>query len=544
MVAWVATAVAGVGSGACGSKPPPVVVVEAPKIVETCLRVGPYAEPLIEGWKSDARAELDSAMLGGVAVVSYDCHGLKTVKGCKLPGSYAYSGMYRREVIIQLTNAEEVRANLPLSATGLIPEMTEGRSIDLAVVTIGKRTTPREIALKKDLVGTCEGATHYVRSAWIGGMAIGLVNKTGKPHTFDEVFAAATGASSTDEYRDGEFEPCRKATSDITTPPQRCSTAVRLELVAIGEGAESKPFDEAAPRPQACPEGMVLGAGKCGMPATQKAFVCAPTDAKECTEQCDKDDAESCYRLGMLMKNGSGMPKSPKKARELFEKASSLGGSPRADFELGLMLVKDKDQVGAEKLFTKACDVGDAWVCAVNANHYDQGTFGTKSITRAVESYRRACNLGYAPACNELGSIWIEGRGVSTDPTGASEVLDRSCSAGFSKACGLLGGLYAKGNGVDKDAARAKELLEKGCDASLPDPETCTTLGTLQESDKDLDKASASYDKACKGKDLKACARLGAILEKSDKAKAKEHYLEVCARLKDKPSCDRAKKMK
>jgi hypothetical protein len=224
-----------------------------------------------------------------------------------------------------------------LSASGLIPELKEGRSVDLAVVTIGKRTTPREVATKKDLAGSCEGATHYVRSAWVGGIAAGM-GKTGKPHTFDEVFTAATGASSTDEYKDGDFEPCRKATSDISTPPQRCSTAVRLELVAI-DAADSKPFDEAAPRPQPCPEGMVLGAGKCALPETQKSFVCAATDAKECTEQCDKGDAESCYRLGMLIKNGvGGAAKSPRKARELFEKASTMGGSPRADFELGLSL--------------------------------------------------------------------------------------------------------------------------------------------------------------------------------------------------------------
>jgi TPR repeat protein len=516
----------------------------APKVEEICRRVGPYAEPLIEGWKSDARAELDTAMKNGVAVVSYDCHALKIVKDCKLPGTYAYAGMYRREDIIQLTTPDELRANAPLSAAGLIADLKEGRSVDLAFVTIGKRTTPREIAVKQDLVGTCEGATHYVRSAWIGGIAGGM-GKTGKPHSFDEVFTAATGASSTDEYKDGDFEPCRKATADIGAPPPRCSTAVRLELVAIApDAADAKPFDETAPRPQPCPEGMVLGAGKCALPEKQKAFVCAPNDAAECAEQCGKGDAESCNRLGLLNKNGTGTPKNLKKARELFEKASAAGGAPRADFELGLLLNKEKDTTAADKLFAKACDVGDALVCTTLGGFFDQGTTGTKSGTRAVDYYRRGCNLGYAPACNELAAIWTDGRGVSSDATGAAEVLTRTCSAGIAKSCGYLGGLYARGAGVDKDPAKAKELLEKGCAAAAPDPEACGTLGALQEADKDVEKASASYDKACKGKDLKACARLGALLEKTDKAKAKEHYADVCARLKDKPSCDRAKKLK
>ena len=64
----------------------------------------------------------------GLAVVEYTCKGIRVVKGCRLPGDYGFLGMTRREQMVRLTNADEVKANLPFSggAIGGRPCTTSG----------------------------------------------------------------------------------------------------------------------------------------------------------------------------------------------------------------------------------------------------------------------------------------------------------------------------------------------------------------------------------------------------------------------------------
>ena len=82
-------------------------------------------------------------MKGGLAVVSYDCKSLKVLNGCKVEGTYEFAGVSRKEQVVQMTSADELAANLPLSVAKLSAEMQRGKSIDLAIVMVGKRSATR-----------------------------------------------------------------------------------------------------------------------------------------------------------------------------------------------------------------------------------------------------------------------------------------------------------------------------------------------------------------------------------------------------------------
>ncbi|HSN98959.1 MAG TPA: hypothetical protein VLS89_11760, partial [Candidatus Nanopelagicales bacterium] len=95
-----------------------------------CREVGSTGEPLVVDWKPELRGDLEIAMREGVAVVSYSCEGIKLLKDCRIEGSYGYLGMTKKEQVVRLQNADELRANLPLSGGSIGGELARGSSLD------------------------------------------------------------------------------------------------------------------------------------------------------------------------------------------------------------------------------------------------------------------------------------------------------------------------------------------------------------------------------------------------------------------------------
>lgn len=60
------------------------------------------------------------------------CKRLKLLNGCSLDAAHAFVGVTVKEETIQLTTADEVQANLPLSGIELAAGMDASSSLDLA----------------------------------------------------------------------------------------------------------------------------------------------------------------------------------------------------------------------------------------------------------------------------------------------------------------------------------------------------------------------------------------------------------------------------
>ena len=157
----------GAGTAAEATRPKEPVAVQA-----ECADVTAGAEPLVVDWNSEQRAELEVAMKDGVAVVAYDCEGIRLLSDCKLEGDYGYIGMKRKEQVLQLTSSDELQANLPLTGSQLGVDLERGSSLDVAMIMVGKRRSTWVGPTSGDLKGECAGATHYVRGATVGAFAL------------------------------------------------------------------------------------------------------------------------------------------------------------------------------------------------------------------------------------------------------------------------------------------------------------------------------------------------------------------------------------
>lgn len=524
---------------------------------QTCAAEPKYAKPLIVDLDPDARVDLEASMKKGVAVVAYDCASFRVLTSCKLADSgYEYAGVSRKEQVVQMKSADDLHANLPLSSAKLGAEVQSGRTIDLALVLVGQRSTTLTKVDRGDLQGACEGATHYVQSASVGAFSM-ATGSVGKAAVVGEMFNYGGGASSSSERKamnmDGSLEACRKSEPDSETPPTECRAPLRVELQPIAgqtvaTGKVSKDEQKASTGLESpCPSGFAYVDGLCTKDAT-KGYLCKATDEAECKAQCDKGNGDSCYNYGRLVAKA----KSRKEALP-FQKKACDSGSADGCAEVGWSMLPDTDSslaVAAEAkaaldLLNKACKSGSALGCERAGDVLMDKDYQLVDVGAAVKAYDRGCSLGRGIACWSLSDLYFKGKDVPQDSKKGVELLLKSCQGGSADECDDLANVYERGSyGISVDLAMAYksrrraceldksfcadaagtalkasksdeafELAKSGCDADQED--ACAVLGDYYAkgtgTDKDPAKAKAAFEKGCKNGDgdEDACKRLG-----------------------------------
>lgn len=529
----------------------------------TCTSTRGPGTPLVVDLQAHERADLEDAMHDGIAVVSWSCESLRLLRDCRAQGSYAFHGLSPQEFTVKLDDADEVRANMPsfgVSVLGKIEsEMKRGATLDLAISMIGKRRTTVTSLKGVELSGSCEGATHFVRGAYVGAFAM-ATGARGDLRAAAEIFKIGADASSKSaklaESRDGDLETCRGFDAAAKHPPAKCSSVVRLELSPIGAGATGdleKPV--VAVSEAVCPEGLVLVDEKCAAASADRPFLCRADKPVECGEQCDRGHVQSCAVLGALYARGEGVPKDVPRAVAFLEKSCD-GGEKLACVNLGVLFERGepggkteqgaKDAVRAASFYKKACDLGEGKGCFDLALLLEPGAMGA-DLERVVDAYRKGCDLGEAAACVNLGLLAEVGRatnitdapaalferacegssgagcfnqarlldkGPTRDPARALVAFDRACELGVPQACLLAGQHLRDGSGAAASLEAACERWEKACDANVT--EACVLLGGARDELHDAVGAGTAYKRGCDGGDPAACVELGLKVEKGD----------------------------
>lgn len=553
-------ALAGFVAPACSpGAPAKVVRPDAPTgaaalgSVDVACRPGAHdAEPYVVDLPSSARLDLEVAMKGGVAIVSYDCKTLKLLKGCSVPsttkgrvagGGYRFAGVSRKEEVIQLDDQNEIAANLPFSGVQLAGGLNQGATLDLALVLVGKRSTVVDGVTRPELEGSCDGATHFVRAATVGAFAL-EVGTRGEVRAVAEMLGAGASAKSTSSRksmnRDGDLGDCRKASPDDATPPGQCGAAIRLELAPVGAGRPEKSDggapakDAATPLPASCPAGMSMSGGRCTADL-DGAFLCAADDEAQCKAQCEKGSPGSCYNLALILEKKPSEMTSKAEIGEieayhrkryetykpLLQRACDGGvgeGCDRLAFVQMALKAPDKD---VEDAWQRACNLGLGHSCRLFAGRflYDEKR---RDVPRGRALLERSCKLGVAYGCVQLGETYLQPvDGTQPTPEGVKkglEVMSDACSAKSVMSCNTLGRLHAEGKGVPKDEAEGLRYYERACD--LGNTSSCAEVGAMillgKGATKDEKRAEAYFDKACPAKGDMTCASLGGFFRKGD----------------------------
>jgi TPR repeat protein len=496
----------------------------APEAV-TCAEIEETAQPLVVDWKPDQRADLEVLMTDTVVVVSYSCTAIKVLRDCRLDGSYAFKSVTLKEQVIRLEDADEVRANLPISggtiAANLKADFDAGTTLDLATVYAGKHVAARRSAWRGELQGKCDGATHFVRGVTVGAFAL----QTGTKASFQtaaQIFTASVGAGTASSRmarsQDGDMSAC-KAAAPGGKPPTGCSAIIRLELTGVSENEADaarpeKGEEEVQDRPAArCSKDMVLAEGKCTKPKKEVTHECKAGDAKDCEEQCQRGSAGSCGILGTMYAYGYHVSKDPAKSVPLLKTAcdKDLFIACR---ELGHRHARGEgvaqDYIQAVPLYKRACEGGDAAACLSIGSLLWTGKGLAKDEKKAADYFQSACNAGSGSGCSALGVAYQTGKGIAKDELKAASLYQRACEGGAAVGCVNLGFLYDSGKALAKDESKAFGLHAKAC--KLGSAPGCRQAGLHYLAGKgtkqDKDKALELLGQACKASDTAACGDL------------------------------------
>ena len=521
------TALDGCGVGGVGAAVRPKEATAAEGLGEgPCREAESSGEPLVVDWKPEQRGDLELMMKENVAIVSYSCKGFKLLKDCKVDGTYGFLGMSRKESVVRLNNADEVKANLPLGGIGIAgsisAEMARGSTLDVAMIMIGKVKTTWAKVQADELKGECEGATHFVRGAMVGAFSMQTGTK-GQVKTAAQMFGASASGASTSEKnvqnKDGDIADCAKSTPDDKKAPAQCQAFIRLELKGIipkaapaaagATAAAPPPADKPAGNDVAvaeatCPKGLVMSEGKCTEPKSAAAYLCNPAKASECEEQCGKGNAPSCGAAGSLyVSGGGGASRDEKKARELL---------------------------------TKGCTASDTKSCTNLGVLMVQGRGGAKDSAGASKNFEKGCGDADALACNMLGTLYKTGDGVTKDDAKAVALLQKGCDGGNDAACGSYGKMLLDGVGIAKDPAKAKIALRRACDGNQP--QACIDVGNMLEASRDVIGAKIMYQRGCWRGNMQACFDNGRMeLGFGGQKDAAKRAFEMGCMRNDKMSC-------
>ncbi|MCU0687098.1 MAG: sel1 repeat family protein [Polyangiaceae bacterium] len=445
---------------ACGGKAGDVVrpkditgAAALGKAAAKCTGEPKLASPLVVDLDSSSRVDLEAAMKQGVVVVAYDCASLRVLSACKVSGGeYAYTGVSRKEDVVQMKNQDEAAVNLPFSGGKAGGEIKSGNSIDLALVYIGQHATTVGRIDRAEMSGGCEEATHFLRSANVGAFSM-ATGSAGKVTAVAELFKiGASGLSSATRNvttTDGSLEACRSSNPDAPAPPAECRSAISVQLMPLAgstarkvekhapstgdlpEPAEPKTekaerAKEAKPEIAACPPGFVRANGICTN-AAEASHLCKPDDDDDCKAQCEKGSAESCYN---------------------YANGKKIAAKDRLPF------------------YTKACEGGVAEGCGDEAfERWDVENANNPANKDALELAKKGCGMGGAKACDVLGDFlgrWAE-KGKYSNPAESLKAYDRGCSLGNGASCASAARALLAEAGVRKNEPKAIEYLERAC---------------------------------------------------------------------------------
>jgi TPR repeat protein len=482
---------------------------------------------MIVDWRPEQRGDLEVAMREGIVVVAYDEKGFEILKDCRVDGTYGFMGMTRREQVVRLESADDIKANLPLGGIGIAAklggELEKGATLDIAMVMVGKvRTTWRAVG-RDDLIGSCARASHVVRGGTVGAFAVDKGERT-RARAVAEIFGAGasggSAASGATRTTDGQIAACDGSAPDSPQAPKQCGAIMRVELLPVStEGAHPRP----RPAPEGievvvrdhentalgCPKGFVSLNGKC---TSEKQVVpakteCKPGDVAACTAACDAGDGKGCYQLAM-----------------------------------SLLANKEKDTSKIATALARGCKADDAQSCLTSGNALASGfDGGTRDLPRAYAAFSKACAGGESAGCYSAGGFALTGTGTKQDSPLAERLFRKGCDGGNDDSCNGYGVLMSGQSGFKANYPLAAKYFKRACDGDSV--EGCENLGNMYEDGdgvaKNLNVAVKLYVKACAGDGCTGLARmflLGKGVSK-DETKAAELYTTACSKRHDVLAC-------
>lgn len=230
---WLATVACIVGSVGCGGAAPlRATAPSAPGEGARCRVAQSQASPLVTEWPASEKANLEARLRGGGVAVAYAGCTMRILPDCRLPGTYAWRRTTTTTDLVEIKDADELYAKLPLGAAALEGELERSGRIAVQTTVAGQLELHN---LKPDQVpsaGACADATHLVGALTVGAFKMrsggALVAHAGGGVAGIAAAGGSTRSEETLMREAGDPDKCKLVTDEAASPD--CGSPIQLFL--------------------------------------------------------------------------------------------------------------------------------------------------------------------------------------------------------------------------------------------------------------------------------------------------------------------------
>jgi hypothetical protein len=214
---------------------PAASVPEVPGGQAKCKIAASSENPLVTEWPASEKANLEARLREGAVAVSYSGCDMRLLPQCRMPGSYGWRRTTTSTDVVEIRNADDLYAKLPLGAVSLEGELERTGRLAVQTTVAGQLQL---IDFNPNVVlqdPSCQGATHVVGALSIGAFKLrsgGSVKARGAADV--QVIGNLGGGTESEESLVREAGvPARCEESTESAPHMECSSPIQVFLRAL-----------------------------------------------------------------------------------------------------------------------------------------------------------------------------------------------------------------------------------------------------------------------------------------------------------------------
>lgn len=137
-----------------------------------CKVAASQDNPLVTEWPSSEKANLEARLATGAVAVAFAGCSMKLLAGCRLPGRYSWRRTTISTDTIEINDADELFAKLPLGAASLEAELGRSGRLTVQTTVSGQLELDTFDAASVARDPACREATHVVGALSVGAFEL------------------------------------------------------------------------------------------------------------------------------------------------------------------------------------------------------------------------------------------------------------------------------------------------------------------------------------------------------------------------------------
>jgi hypothetical protein len=210
------------------------VLPRAPAEQAKCRVAASQSSPLVTEWPASEKANLEVLLRNGTVAVAYSGCAMRLLPECRVKGEYHWQRTTAATDSLEINDADELFAKLPLGAASLEGELKRSGKLAVKTTVSGQLRLENASLAEVPRDGACAQATHLLTGLSLGAFAL---TAGGQKSTKlgAEVTIVGTGVKterSADLLRSaGDSDSCAQGTNE--SPHVNCASPIQAFLTPL-----------------------------------------------------------------------------------------------------------------------------------------------------------------------------------------------------------------------------------------------------------------------------------------------------------------------